>query len=141
MFKIAILVAATCFALPASEAVAAQRGDGARPGQAAIAALRQRFDADQDGSLSEAERAAAKAAMHQHLAQAKERFDADRDGTLSESEREAARAAISAKLAAEHPRLHALADKDGDGAISRAEGEAARAWLRAHAGKRRGGAR
>jgi Ca2+-binding EF-hand superfamily protein len=58
----------------------------------------ERFDADKDGKLSDAERTAARASMQQHRGEMRakmlERFDADKDGKLSDTERKAARAAM-----------------------------------------------
>jgi hypothetical protein len=128
MTRILAILAATLLALPAAEGSAAGTGQGLHRGQFRQHLLK-KFDADKDGKLSEAERAAAKQAC-------KDKFDSDKDGKLSEAERDAARAAFSARLKEKHPELFAKVDKDGDGTISREEGQAARAWLRQHRGQR-----
>ena len=60
------------------------------------ARMLERFDTDKDGTLSDAEKAAARAAheerMKEHRAKFLERFDTDKDGKLSEAEKAAARA-------------------------------------------------
>ena len=128
MIRILTILAATLLALPAAEGAAAGTGQGLHRGQFRKHLL-EKFDADKDGKLSEAERTAAKQAC-------KERRDTDKDGTVSEAERDAARAAFSARLKEKHPELFAKVDKDGDGTISREEGQAARAWRREHRGQR-----
>lgn len=130
MIKTLILLAATLLALPAAEGGKGQGDAGMHRGQIRQRVM-ERFDTDGDHRISEAERAAAKAACL-------EKWDADDDGKLSEAERAAARAAFSARMKENHPKLFAKLDKDGDGVISREEGEAARAWLRQHRGQGQG---
>ena len=67
------------------------RGDTDRRAQ-----LLEQFDTDGDGTLSDAERQAAREARRAELL---EKYDADDDGTLSDAEREAAREARKAECA------------------------------------------
>ena len=139
MYKLAILLAAACLALPAADGAAGAAG--ARAGRHGGGQIRQkvleRFDADKDGSLSDTEKAAAKTAHQAKRAERKAKFDTDGDGKLSETERTAARAAFAARLAEMHPQLLAKIDKDADGVISKEEAQAARAWLKEHRQERR----
>lgn len=135
MSRILTILAATLIALPAVHAAQSEGGQHQRGDRKQQ--ILDRFDTDKDGTLSESERAAAKAACKQRVL---EKFDTDKDGKLSDSEREAARAAFSARLKEKHPELFAKVDTDGDGVISKAEGQAARAWLREHRGQGHGGA-
>jgi len=124
------------------------------------AALVKRFDQDGDGELSDAEKAAAKAAWKEHRGDKKgerrekllAKFDQDGDGSLSEAEKAAARQAVQqhvqqriAKLKSEHPELYAKFDQDGDGSLSREELARAKKLRkhhkRCHDGKRRHGDR
>lgn len=63
--------------------------------------MMERFDADKDGKLSDAEREAAKTALKEKGGEVRgkvlEKFDADKDGKLSETERDAAKAALKAR--------------------------------------------
>lgn len=68
------------------------------------------FDKDNDGTLSESEKATAKAA----LAERKAKMDTNGDGKVSATERKAARKQMMKRL-----------DTDGDGKISEAERKAA----------------
>lgn len=93
-----------------------------------------RFDADGDGKLNEAEKAAAKTAMQERRegrdggpfhAQFMKQYDADKDGKLSDAEKAQAQSEWKA-FVAKH-------DKDGDGKLSRDEGRAAHeAWAKEH---------
>jgi len=98
----------------------------------------ERFDADRDGKLSETERAAAKAAMHEQIAKRKAEvlakhpeLDADKDGALSKDERKAGaanrKAEHQAGFKAKHPEAFAKVDSNGDGTIAKEERQAARA--------------
>jgi len=97
----------------------------------------ERFDADGDGTLSEAERATAKEARKSKMEKHRKKmvlkhFDEDGDGTLSETERAAAKKAKERRLE--------KFDKDGDGELSREEHKAARkAMKRQKQGKKKGG--
>lgn len=134
MRHLILLLVTTALVLPAAEGSAQP---GAHRGQLRQHLL-QKFDADQDGKLSETERQAARAACQERRAAGKAKFDADQDGKLSETERAAARAAISAKIKEKHPELFKRIDTDGDGVISRDEGQAARQHLRERRQQRRG---
>ncbi len=131
MTKILVILAVTLLALPAAEGTAG--GQGQHRGQFRQH-LREKYDSDKDGKLSEAERAAARQAC-------KDKADTDKDGKLSEAERAAVRASISARLKEKHPELFAKVDKDGDGIISRQEGQAARAWRQQHGQRGKAGAK
>ncbi len=132
MFKILAMLAIATLTLQAAEGAA---GAGKHRGEFKQALL-EKFDADKDGKLSEAERAAAKGQVRERLQEAKEKFDADHDGKLSDSERDAARAAFAARLKEKHPQLFAKIDSNGDGTLSREEAKAAHEKLRAHRGER-----
>ena len=125
MSKIILLLAATVLMLPAAE-----QGDGAKAKGHHRGEVREKvlakFDADKDGKLSDAEKAAAKAACKERFAEKKAQFDADQDGKLSETERAAARTAISARIKEKHPELFAKIDANGDGSLSQEECQAAR---------------
>lgn len=133
MFKILAILAVATLTLQAAEGTA---GAGKHRGEFKQAML-EKFDTDKDGTLSEAERAAAKAQVRERLHDAKEKFDADKDGKLSDSERDAARAAFAARLKENHPQLFAKIDSNGDGTLSREEAQAAREKMKAHRGERR----
>jgi hypothetical protein len=124
-------------ALLAGSALGGPRHDwhGMRgPMRQAVAAL---ADADQDGTISDAERAAARevirARMQERKAKIIARFDADGDGELNESERQAIRAQAQDRRVArrEHrAELKARIDVNRDGAVSPEERESARAVRR-----------
>ncbi|MBR3945317.1 MAG: hypothetical protein IKK15_09510 [Akkermansia sp.] len=100
----------------------------------------ERFDADQDGQLSDAEKEAMKAEMKKNHegkrpghgtrgergdrpampAEMMDKFDADKDGQLSDEERKNVRAAMQEKMMEKF-------DTDKDGQLSDAEREAAKA--------------
>lgn len=134
MFKFAILLVAVCIALPAADdAGATTAGKHRKHGDGQIRQkLLERFDADKDGKLSDAEKAAAKAEHQKRVA----KFDTDGDGKLSEAERTAARAACAARLKEKHPEILAKIDTNADGVISKEEAQAARAWRHEHRGER-----
>ncbi len=91
------------------------------------AALLKKWDADKDGTLSDAE----KQAMRAHVrAKALAKWDADHDGTLSDAEKQAAKAAHHAKALTKW-------DADKDGALSDAEKQARRAHVREKCGKKK----
>src|SRR5262245_31461203 len=62
----------------------------------------ERFDANKDGQLDEAERKAAREAFEQRRgefkAKAMEKFDANQDGRLDENERQAAKEAMKERM-------------------------------------------
>lgn len=91
------------------------------------AELMQKFDANGDGALDDAERAKLKEAFSakraERKAQALARFDADRDGELSAGER----AAMKEQRAADH---FAKLDANGDGKLSLEEFKAGRMFGR-----------
>jgi|GEM_PF-1811836 len=104
--------------------------------------LIERFDADKDGTLSESEKATAKAALaerrakHQQDLLAKHpELDSDKDGSLSKDEMKAAREAREGKrqqhLKEKHPKAHATFDTNSDGTLDDAERAAARAQFKA----------
>jgi Ca2+-binding EF-hand superfamily protein len=110
--------------------------------------VREQYDADGDGTLSEAERTAARedlqgrAQNHPRLARMIRRlrnapfdrlvwaFDEDEDGSLSPEERSALVDAMQARCALRRSRILARFDADGDGTLSQAELVAARAARR-----------
>lgn len=75
----------------------------------------ERFDADGDGELNEAEKAAAKAHFEQRKAAMIERFDADGDGKLTGEERKAAH---------QHHRERRMLDVNRDGSIDELDAQA-----------------
>jgi Ca2+-binding EF-hand superfamily protein len=99
----------------------------------------ERFDADGDGKLSDAERAAAKQALSaenpdraaKHAERIK-RFDKDGDGQLSDAERAAAKKEMKGRGEKGRERAVKRFDKDGDGALNEAERSHAREIARAH---------
>jgi Ca2+-binding EF-hand superfamily protein len=79
----------------------------------------ERFDTDKDGKLSDAERAAMRAAWKQRFGEMKQRYDVDKDGSLSETERAAMRK--------EHAqRVLGKLDQNGDGQLSVDEAKCSR---------------
>jgi Ca2+-binding EF-hand superfamily protein len=103
----------------------------------AKAAVLERFDANHDGKLDDAERATARQAAHEKMKEKHpERFaaiDTDHDGALSKEEvaagREHRRAERMAKLKEKHPEQFAAMDADHDGTVTRDE---AKAWRKAN---------
>ncbi len=123
-----LLLAGAALALTASASLADSRGDGDRahgPERRAerISAMFDRFDADKDGVITEAEIEAARATR---LAAA----DTNGDGALSAEEFTARAVARAAERAAG---MFARLDADGDGKLSDAEMQPRRggmmAWL------------
>lgn len=122
----------------ANAPVTSQQADGA--------GFKARLDTDGDGTVSDAEREAGRAAMKARML---ERFDTDGDGTLSETEREAMKAARPEGRMGKGPRGHKgmgprgdmdpekaaemkaamlnRFDTDGDGSLSETEREAMKA--------------
>jgi hypothetical protein len=105
-----VAAAALCVAAAGGLALAKGHGDPARK-----QAMMQKFDANGDGVLDDAERTKMKEAFATHRAARKAariaRFDADRDGALSPAER----AAMKDELAGKR---FAKLDKNGDGTLS-----------------------
>ncbi|MBA3846899.1 MAG: hypothetical protein H0X45_09675 [Planctomycetes bacterium] len=99
-----------------------QRGEGR-----CHAHLLKKWDADKDGTLSDAEKQAARAHLR---AKALAKWDADKDGTLSDAEKQAARGAHRAKALAKW-------DADKDGTLSDAEKQARRAHIKERCGKKK----
>ena len=132
------------------------RPEGGADRDARRDALCKKFDTDGDGTLNEAEREVARAAMKERMGEGRDgpprpskemllkRFDADGDGELSEAEREAARAAMKERMGEGRdgpPRpskemLLKRFDADGDGELSEAEREEARMAFQKHRGPR-----
>jgi hypothetical protein len=100
-----------------------------------------RFDADGDGTLNEAEREAMREAMPKHGHHGKpgrpsreeilERYDADGDGELNEEERAALREDREARREERRQQMLERFDADGDGELSEEERETLRETLRA----------
>ncbi|HYE06328.1 MAG TPA: hypothetical protein VEL07_12515 [Planctomycetota bacterium] len=89
-----ILLAALAGLAPAGEAAAdgkRHRGEGR-----CHAHLLKKWDADKDGTLSDAEK---QAARDHHRARRLARWDADQDGTLSDAEKQARRAHLKERCA------------------------------------------
>lgn len=102
---------------------------GGRPGSGAPrplpADVLEKYDTDGDGTLSDAEKAAMRAAIEAEReakrAEIIAKYDTDGDGVLSEAERAAAKAAMEAeKLAALTEKFTAL-DTDASGGLSAEE--------------------
>jgi len=123
------LVAATLIATPAF----AQKPDAPRPGpRPGGSRALERFDADGDGVLNDAEKEAARKYHEEQQAKLLEQYDADGDGVLSEAER--AVALKDRRVAMEAKRLE-LFDADGDGKLNAEELEKARAARRERLGE------
>lgn len=71
MSKFIILLAAACLALPAAEGGQSGKCHGDKLRQHVL----ERFDTDKDGKLSDAEKAAAKAARKEHREERKDKID------------------------------------------------------------------
>ncbi len=127
-----LLFAASALVLGCAAGIAAA-GSGHGGGHSKRGQMMQKFDANGDGQLSDAERAAAKAAFStkraEHKAARLARFDTNRNGTLEPAEK---RAAHDQRVGERFAKL----DANGDGAITLAEMKAAKAM---HGGKHRGG--
>lgn len=149
----ASLLAATLFLATGSAAMAQDKKPGGQTRAEQRAATLKQFDADGDGKLNPAERAAAREAMQKMRKGPGERpgfrphtkggprdpafqrgyllgkFDKDGDGKLDETERAAAKAEMDQRMRTmAERRLERLksVDTDGDGKISDAEWAAAR---------------
>ncbi len=140
-----LALVATCTLLPSPTASAAGAKGDRR------AALLQRFDANADGQLDDAERATARQAFSARIdafleahpklkARVLAKHDTDKDGTLSPAEKQAAREAAPHKgrrllrLAAAGKLRHKLLEKfdaDHNGQLDDAERAAARAAAKA----------
>jgi hypothetical protein len=111
--KLALLISAP---LAGAATYAAAQGDGHKK------EMIQKFDANGDGALDDAERAqlgaAFKAKRAEHRARMLAQYDANQDGSLDSAERTAMR---EAKLAERFAKL----DKNGDGAVTLEEFKAA----------------
>jgi hypothetical protein len=95
-----------------------------------VRGLRELYDADASGDLSEAERGELEADLEARCAQRTERlteeFDADGSGDLDEIEWDAAHAAIRERFENRQAQIVAEFDTDGDGALSEEERHLAR---------------
>ena len=137
--------------LPMTHSATADEGERGNPERRAK--VLERFDTDKDGTLSETEKAAAKAARGEHQKGERperpergerperperggkmhdemlKKFDADGDGTLSETERTAAREAMQAKMQERKAEVLKEFDADGDGTLNETERAAAKAAM------------
>ena len=107
---------------------------GKRPGPEARKAILEKFDTNNDGELSEEEKAAMKKAMEERREAGKakmlERFDTNKDGKLSEEERNAAREAMAKKRKEIRDAVLAEFDKNGNGKLDEDEREGVREWIK-----------
>ena len=137
MSRILIALAVACLALPAADGAPAS-GAGQHDGKRR-AEIRARHDTDKDGTLSDGEKAAGRAALAGRIKEkhpeAFARVDADHDGTLSDSERTAARERLAQRLQEKRPEVFAKVDKDHDGSLSPQEVRAFLAHRRAAGAK------
>ena len=110
--KLKWIVASSALCVAAAGGLALANGNGGHGGRAAKKQeMMQKFDANGDGQLDDAERAKLKEAFAARRAARIARFDADRDGALSATER----AAMKDQRAQE--RFSKL-DTNGDGKLS-----------------------
>ena len=113
--------------------VYAEGGKG-RGGDRLPPEILEKFDADDDGKLSEDERKAMRAAIEErrkaHKAKILERFDADNDGKLSEDEKKAAREAAKAQREEIRAAVLKKFDANGNGKIDDDEREGIREWVK-----------
>jgi Ca2+-binding EF-hand superfamily protein len=137
----ALKILAAAFLIAGTAAFAGQAED-ARPMHAKgerHAKMIERFDADGDGKLSDAERATAKqtwlaenpekAAKH---AEKIKRFDKDGDGQLNDTERAAAKSEMKGRGEKFRERAIKRFDKNGDGVLNKRERAHAREVAQAH---------
>ncbi|MFK5921915.1 MAG: hypothetical protein QM496_07030 [Verrucomicrobiota bacterium] len=112
----AAIAASTITLIGTSNLLAEKKGDGkGKPKHAEMRKkMLEKFDADGDGKLNEAERAKAKATMQKRGAEKFAKADKNGDGKLSKDE-----------VPAEAWARMSKADKDGDGAVSKEEMKAA----------------
>jgi hypothetical protein len=112
--KLALFIAAPLVAGATTYAFA--QGGDARPEKI------QKFDANGDGALDDAERAQMKAAFTAKRAERKQqmlaKFDANHDGVLDDAERAQMKTAFTAQRDAVLAERFAAMDKDGDGKLS-----------------------
>lgn len=113
---LAALVVTTGFTYARPRGGAPAGGD--RPVPPAVLA---EFDTDGDGVLSDAEKAAMKAAMESKKEEFIAKHDADGDGVLNSEERAAAKAAMEAAHAAKITTKFEELDTDSSGGLSAAE--------------------
>ncbi|MCA9312120.1 MAG: hypothetical protein KDA21_12985 [Phycisphaerales bacterium] len=103
-----------------------RRGPGGRMDRRGML---EHFDTDGDGTLSDAEREAARAEGKQRLDDFRgrmlEQFDTNGDGELDATEREAAHQARRAEMEARRAEILKEFDADGDGQLNKEEREAA----------------
>lgn len=99
----------------------------------------ERFDADGDGMLSEAERETARKEHQARKAEMLKDYDADGDGTLSKQERAKVREELGPppeQRKARQDKMKERFDEDGDGVLSEAEREKAREQMQKRKGDR-----
>ena len=123
--KLTILLTALGLTASLASARGGRPGHGTGSPRPLPADVLEKYDTDGDGVLSDAEKAAMRAAMEAERAAARAEFiakyDADGDGVLNAEERAAARAAMEAeKLAALTEKFNAL-DTDASGGLSAEE--------------------
>ena len=111
----------------------AQDPAGPRPLGPMHARVLEKFDTDGDGQLNDAERAAAREALKQRIAEEKQKFlekwDKDGDGVLSDAEKAAAKEAFEGRIRQQFQERRQEFikkwDTDGDGKLSEEERKAA----------------
>lgn len=111
---------------------------GSKLAGAGMRKMLEKFDADKDGRLNEAERGEARAALEAAREKFRgamlARYDTDRDGTIGEAERKTAKESLQQAAAEVHLEIKARFDQDGDGELSHFERRLARRalFLRGH---------